>query len=74
MMRSMMTIAMLLTFVSGASADSWKCAARDGDGRCIKKVRESHIMGMPAKKYIRGIQQGKCMPSPTGVPGVCGGG
>jgi hypothetical protein len=28
------------------------------------------IMGMSARKYIRGLRQGRCMPSPSGA---CGG-
>jgi hypothetical protein len=42
--------------------------------RVVKKRRApDRIMGMSAKKYIQGLQQGRCMPSPSGVPGVCGG-
>lgn len=32
--------------------------------------KSDEIMGMPAKKYIRGVRQEKCMPSPSGA---CGG-
>jgi hypothetical protein len=42
--------------------------------RVVKKRRApDRIIGMNTKKYIRGLQQGRCMPSPSGVPGVCGG-
>ncbi len=33
--------------------------------------RTTRIMGISAKKYIRGLREGKCMPSPSGA---CGGG
>ena len=33
--------------------------------------RTTHIMGIPAGKYMRGVRQGRCMPSPSGA---CGGG
>lgn len=33
-------------------------------------VKTDRIMGMSAKKYIRGLRRGKCMPSPSGA---CGG-
>jgi hypothetical protein len=37
----------------------------------IRRVAKTdRIMGMSAKKYIRGLRQGRCMPSPSGA---CGG-
>ena len=33
--------------------------------------KTDRVMGMSAKKYMRGVKSGKCMPTPSGA---CGGG
>jgi hypothetical protein len=40
-------------------------------GQRSGKPQRDRIMGMSTKKYIRGLREGKCMPSPSGA---CGGG
>ena len=76
-MRTLACIVMLITLVTAdaSAANRTFCSIdRNGTKTCHTvsvTSKTTRIMGMDAKKYVRGVRAGRCMPSPSGG---CGGG
>ena len=77
------SVATLILFTSNSTLQAQRLVKRScstdayGTRTCTEyfengrtKSKTDRIVGMPANKYIGGVRQGKCMPSPSGA---CGG-